>query len=127
MVAVAYGGWQVIEIGWVEPARGNLTALEYIQLNILGERCDSIGGEVPWRELQRNIKKCKRYEYYDPMHNDCAQCPVRKETDKVFAVYWETQKDCLRVCFVVLGESSVNLMFFSHIFSSLLMTQTQDM
>jgi len=66
-------------------------------LNILGEKCDSIEHEVTWRELKRNIQKCKRYEYYDPLHDDCSVCPERKETDKVFAVYWETQKDCMRV------------------------------
>jgi len=97
MALVGYGGWKLVEVGWIEPSRGNLTEAEYILQNILGERCDSIGGAVPWKQLRRNIMKCKRHEYYDPLHDDCALCPVRKETDKVFAVYWETHKDCMRV------------------------------
>ncbi|EQC25031.1 hypothetical protein SDRG_17078 [Saprolegnia diclina VS20] len=66
----------------------------YAEENVLGESCLAVHHEIPWRELERKVRKCHRHEYYDPMHDDCQTCPAATPNDRVFAVFWETQKDC---------------------------------
>ncbi|OQS03505.1 hypothetical protein THRCLA_04190 [Thraustotheca clavata] len=74
-----------------------MSAETYKVNNILGEQCPAVNHEIPWRELHRKVNNCKRHEYYDPVHNDCSPCPATTPNDRVFAVFWETQKDCARL------------------------------
>ncbi|RQM26203.1 hypothetical protein B5M09_003260 [Aphanomyces astaci] len=90
----SYGVATLVKTYEVDPTYLNMTFAEFREEQVLGEQCRAVDHAVPWKELQRKIRGCRRFEYYDPMHNDCQACPAHQPTDKVFAVFWETQSNC---------------------------------
>ncbi|KDO28967.1 hypothetical protein SPRG_20072 [Saprolegnia parasitica CBS 223.65] len=88
----------------------NMSEVTYRDNNILGEQCRAVEREVPWRELTRKLRRCKRHEYYDPLHDDCQLCPATTPHDRVFAVFWESQKDCARLV------EEVNTKYVTHVY-----------
>ncbi|OQS02511.1 hypothetical protein THRCLA_05121 [Thraustotheca clavata] len=83
---------------------------QYIDQNILAEQCPSVAYPVPWKELNRKLHDCRRHEYYDPLHDICGVCPKPEPTDRVFAVYWESQKDCARLV------EEINTRYITHVY-----------
>ncbi|KAF0747469.1 hypothetical protein AaE_007714 [Aphanomyces astaci] len=90
----SFGVATMVKTFEIDPIYGNWTMAQYRQDATLGEGCRAVDHEVPWRELKRKLLRCRRGQYYDPMHNDCAECPADSPDDKVFAVFWETQSNC---------------------------------
>ncbi|ETW09737.1 hypothetical protein H310_00226 [Aphanomyces invadans] len=78
----------------IDPLYGNWTMAQYKEDTVLGERCQAVDHDMPWRELKRKLLGCRRGQYYDPLHDDCAECPAESPNDKVFSVFWETQSNC---------------------------------
>ncbi|OQR84499.1 hypothetical protein ACHHYP_13297 [Achlya hypogyna] len=87
-----------------------ISEVTYRDNNILGEQCRAIEREVPWHELSRKLRRCRRHEYYDPLHDDCQKCPAATPNDRVFAVFWESQKDCSRLV------EEVNTKYVTHVY-----------
>ncbi|RHZ39249.1 hypothetical protein DYB26_013263 [Aphanomyces astaci] len=116
LAGAGFGVSKLVKAGWIDPEFGNATYAQYREDSVLGESCRGVDHAVPWRELKRKLKRCRRHEYYvrqlsysichgwrphlcflqDPMHDDCHLCPAAAPEDKIFAVFWETQKDCTR-------------------------------
>ncbi|KAF0690336.1 Aste57867_18267 [Aphanomyces stellatus] len=103
IAGASFGVSKIVKAGWIDPDYGNMTYVQYKELNVLGEGCSAVEKPVVWHELKRKLKSCKRHEYYDPLHNDCQTCPAAKPDDKIFAVFWETQNDCQRL----VGDPSI--------------------
>ncbi|RHZ19932.1 hypothetical protein DYB37_003363 [Aphanomyces astaci] len=117
LAGAGFGVSKLVKAGWIDPEYGNATYAQYREDSVLGESCRSVDHAVPWRELKRKLKRCRRHEYYvrqlsssiwlvttsslcllqDPMHDDCHACPAAAPEDKIFAVFWETQNDCTRL------------------------------
>ncbi|RHY39062.1 hypothetical protein DYB34_013483 [Aphanomyces astaci] len=117
LAGAGFGVSKLVKAGWIDPEFGNATYAQYREDSVLGESCRGVDHAVPWRELKRKLKRCRRHEYYvrqlsysichgwrphlcflqDPMHDDCHLCPAAAPEDKIFAVFWETQKDCTRL------------------------------
>ncbi|RHZ22832.1 hypothetical protein DYB37_004185 [Aphanomyces astaci] len=96
LAGAGFGVSKLVKAGWIDPEYGNATYAQYREDSVIGESCRGVDHAVPWRELKRKLKRCRRHEYYDPMHDDCHLCPAATPEDKIFAVFWETQKDCTR-------------------------------
>ncbi|ETV80414.1 hypothetical protein, variant [Aphanomyces astaci] len=97
LAGTGFGVSKLVKAGWIDPEYGNATYAQYREDSVIGESCRGVDHAVPWRELKRKLKRCRRHEYYDPMHDDCHLCPAATPEDKIFAVFWETQKDCTRL------------------------------
>ncbi|RHY45068.1 hypothetical protein DYB34_004693 [Aphanomyces astaci] len=105
----SYGVATLVKTYEVDPTYLNMTFAEFREEQVLGEQCRAVDHAVPWKELQRKIRGCRRFEYYDPMHNDCQACPAHQPTDKVFAVFWETQSNCQHLV------GNPNIRFVTHV------------
>ncbi|ETW09736.1 hypothetical protein H310_00225 [Aphanomyces invadans] len=105
----SYGVGFLVKTYEVDPSYGNVTMSVFREEQVLGEQCRAVDHAVPWKELSRKIRQCRRFEYYDPMHNDCQACPAPQPTDKVFAVFWETQSNCQHL----VGDP--NIRFVTHV------------
>ncbi|KAG9413036.1 hypothetical protein AC1031_016054 [Aphanomyces cochlioides] len=81
----------------IDPYYGNWTLAQYIEDNLVHEDCKAVERPVLWHELHRKIKRCRRHEYYDPLHNDCQVCPAPGSDTKIFAAFWESQSNCQRL------------------------------
>ncbi|ETV72236.1 hypothetical protein H257_12704 [Aphanomyces astaci] len=97
VAGAGFGVSKLVKAGWIDPEYGNATYAQYREDSVLGESCRGVDHAVPWRELKRKLKRCRRHEYYDPMYDDCHACPAAAPDDKIFAVFWETQNDCTRL------------------------------
>nr|AIG56010.1 secreted protein [Achlya hypogyna] len=75
----------------------DLTHEQYIIENVLAEDCPAVGTAIPWVQLERKLETCRRHEFYDPLADACRLCPAPTPTDRVFAVYWESQANCARL------------------------------
>jgi hypothetical protein len=54
----------MVKVNWIDPNYANATISQYREENILGETCKAIEKPIPWRELNRKLKRCRRDQYY---------------------------------------------------------------
>ncbi|KAF0690333.1 Aste57867_18264 [Aphanomyces stellatus] len=98
----------------IDPVYANWTMTEFVEANVIGERCDAVGRASTWHDLKRKLLQCRRGDYYDPAHDDCYSCPAASPTDRVFSVFWESQSDCTHLV------ENVNTRYITHVIWSFL-------
>ncbi|RHZ38498.1 hypothetical protein DYB31_011321 [Aphanomyces astaci] len=53
---------KLVKAGWIDPEYGNATYAQYREDSVLGESCRGVDHAVPWRELKRKLKRCRRHD-----------------------------------------------------------------
>ncbi len=64
LAASSYGVSSIVQTYEVDPHYSNMTFAEFKEEQVLGEQCRAVDHVVPWKELKRKIRQCRRFEYY---------------------------------------------------------------
>ncbi|RHY01063.1 hypothetical protein DYB36_012839 [Aphanomyces astaci] len=62
VAGAGFGVSKLVKAGWIDPEYGNATYAQYREDSVLGESCRGVDHAVPWRELKRKLKRCRRHD-----------------------------------------------------------------
>ncbi|KAF0690334.1 Aste57867_18265 [Aphanomyces stellatus] len=79
---VAFGVARLVKTFEIDPTYGNWSVAEYIDENVLQERCSAVDHPVAWRELKRKLVQCRRHEYYARPPPRRLPAVPRRESDR---------------------------------------------
>ncbi|RHY49973.1 hypothetical protein DYB38_008174 [Aphanomyces astaci] len=119
VAGAGFGVSKLVKAGWIDPEYGNATYAQYREDSVLGESCRGVDHAVPWRELKRKLKRCRRHDtrYVTHVMWSFAE-PLEDGTINTKLQFWDDDhiRDCigqLRM-FVIILSGGVGLDAVQH-------------